>query len=174
MAAPPSTANPASWKPAVPPPPVTGAAVGIGLDDGLGVGLGEGVALALADGAGVPDELSLALALELADAPPLALLLALADPLALGGNTVTDELELGLPEDVQAESATQASMVVRPQPKAVRRIRCAVHAMAVRALIKPPRVLRNDHFPIADGRNEENAGDLNGDKPAMACPASEY
>jgi hypothetical protein len=31
MAAPPSTAIPVSWNPAVPPPPVTGAAVGYGL-----------------------------------------------------------------------------------------------------------------------------------------------
>jgi len=66
-------------------------------------------------------------------------------------------------DDVQAESATQASMVVRPQPMAVSRIRCPVRAMAVRPLIEPPRVLGNDHFPIAGERNEENAGDLNGD-----------
>jgi hypothetical protein len=63
--------------------------------------------------------------------------------------------------DVQAESATQASMVVRPQPTTVSRIRCDVHAMAVRALIEPPRVLGNDHFPVAGRRNEENVGDLN-------------
>jgi hypothetical protein len=31
MAAPPSTANPPSWNPAVPPPPVMGALVGYGL-----------------------------------------------------------------------------------------------------------------------------------------------
>jgi hypothetical protein len=63
--------------------------------------------------------------------------------------------------DVQAESATQASTVVRPQPTAVSRTRCDVHAMAVPALIEPPRVLGNDHFPDAGRRNEENADDLN-------------
>ena len=43
IAAPPSTASPASWNPAVPPPPVTGAASGTGLGDGLAEGSGLGV-----------------------------------------------------------------------------------------------------------------------------------
>jgi hypothetical protein len=137
MAAPPSTASPASWNPAVPPPPVTGASVGIGLGEGLGKGLSEGEALSLADSDGLVEALSLAGELDvwLSEAA-----------LAVGDNTVTDEEglpgEVGLlvpvPDDVQAESATQASMVVRPQPTAVSLTRCAVHAMAVRALIGPP------------------------------------
>ena len=53
MAAPPSTASPASWNPAVPPPPVTGAAVGIGLYEGLGDGLASGVGLTVALGLAV-------------------------------------------------------------------------------------------------------------------------
>src|ERR1700733_4829813 len=181
MAAPPSTASPASWNPAVPPPPVTGAPTGTewaeGLDAGvlLAVAVAVAVELALAVALGEVDELAeevarglvlaLVLVLVLAEAPALAVLLAVAveltEPLALGAKLVTDELGLP-PDDVQAESATQASMVVRPQPKTVSRNRCAVHAMAVRPLIEPPCVLGNDdHFPIAGGRNEENAGDLN-------------
>jgi hypothetical protein len=174
MAAPPSTASPASWNPAVPPPPVTGAAVGIGLNEGLGDGLAEGVALALADALAealaLADELAVALAVAVAvalvlvlgldEAPALAVLVAVeltpAEPPAVGDSTVT-----GVLPEVQAESATQASTVVRPQPTAVRRTRCDVHAMAVRALIEPPRVLGNDHFPVAGRRNEENVGDLN-------------
>jgi hypothetical protein len=172
MAAPPSSASPASWNPAVPPPPVTGAPTGAEWAEGLDAGLDEGVAVAL--GLGAVDKLAeevarglvLVLVLALVEAPALAVLLAegleLTDPLALGRKDVTDAL--GVPDDdVQAESATQASMVVRPQPKAVSRIRCPVRAMAVRPLIEPPRVLGNDHFPIAGERNEENAGDLNGD-----------
>jgi len=140
IAVPPSTASPASWNPAVPPPPVTGAALGTG----LGVGLGEGSGLGLSDADGLAealalsDELALALSLvlslELDEEPPLAVLVTPAEPLAVGryvdaGGVVVEGLE------VQAESATQASMVVRPQPTTVSRTRCDVPAMAVRAFI---------------------------------------
>jgi len=149
MATPPSTASPASWNPAVPPPPVTGASVGIGLGEGLGNGLNEGEALSLADSDGLIEALSLAgewaEALSEGDSDGL---------LAVGDNTVTDPE--GVPDDVQAESATQASMVIRPQPTAVSLTRCAVDAMAVRALIGPPHTPGNDHFPVA-GR-ETGAG----------------
>ena len=165
IAVPPSTASPASWNPAVPPPPVTGAPVGTGLGDGLGEGSGLGLSDAggLAEPLALSDELSAAFALSpalvLDEAPALAVLVAVEltppEPPAVGDNTVTG----GLPE-VQAESATQASMVVRPQPTAVSRTRCDVHAMAVRALIEPPRALGNDHFPVGGRRNEENVGDL--------------
>jgi hypothetical protein len=150
MAAPPTTASPASWNPAVPPPPVTGAAVGYGLYEGLGDGLGEGVTVGLTDVDGLTEELGLVLAEEVAK-PLLAVLLAVAVAvvLALGENTVVDEV----PADVQAESATQASTVKKPQPTAVCLTRCAVHAMAVRAFIGPPHAPGNDHFPVAVRRN---------------------
>jgi hypothetical protein len=107
--------------------------------------------------------------LVLAVALALTLVLALTDVLALGGvlvvavvltevlavgeSTVTEEdgLEPGL--EVQAESATLASTVMRPKPTAVSLTRCAVRTMAVRAFIEPPRALGNDHFPAADRRN---------------------
>ena len=130
----------------MPPPPVTGAPVGTGLGEKLGEGLGEGLGDGLAEGEGLSltdsDGLTLSLTEALADVAPLVLV--------VGEN---DEMG-GLPDDVQAESATQASMVVRrPQPAAVSRTRCAVRAMAVHALIEPPRALGNDHFPAADRRN---------------------
>jgi len=95
MAAPPSTTSPASWNPAVPPPPVTGAPTGAEWAEGLEAGLDEGVAVALALGAVAEDVarglvlvLVLALALVLVEAPALAVLLAealeLTEPLALG------------------------------------------------------------------------------------------
>lgn len=169
IAAPPTTASPASWNPAVPPPPVTGAPLGTGLGDGLGEGSGIGLSdadgLAEALALALSDELalSLALALVLDEAPPPAVLVAVeltpTEPLAEG--MYVDAGGVEAEPEVQAESATQASTVVRPQPTAVSRTRCDVHAMAVRALIEPPRVLGNDHFPLADRRNEENVGDLN-------------
>jgi hypothetical protein len=136
MAAPPSTASQVSWNPAVPPPPVTGASVGIGLGEGLGE------ALWLADS----DELAegFPLAEELCEVPPPKASLVPDEPLAEGDNTVTDEEGLvdpvlvPVPDEVQAESAMQASMVIRPQPTAVSLTRGVVHALPVRALIGPP------------------------------------
>ena len=135
----------------MPPPPVTGAPLGTGLGDGLGDGLseGEGLGDGLSEGEGLSltDSVGLAVpppAKALAEVPPLAV------PLAVGENDESG----GLPDDVQAESATQANTVVRrPQPTAVSRTRCAVRAMAVHAFIEPPRALGNDHFPVADRRN---------------------
>ena len=165
IAAPPTTASPASWNPAVPPPPVTGAPLGTGLGDGLGEGDGLGLSDGdgLAEGLVLSDELALSLALSLDEEPPLAVLVEPAEPLAVGRYVDAGGVVGGVVEglEVQAESATQASMVVRPQPTTVSRTRCDVHAVEVRALIEPPRVLGNDHFPVAGRRNEENVGDLN-------------
>jgi hypothetical protein len=156
MAAPPSTASPVSWNPAVPPPPVTGAAVGNGLDgtvDGAAEGVGEGVGLSSAEA--LADALAEELVLALAEAPAEVLSEVVA--LAVGVNTVPDDEGVeGL--EVQAESATQASTVVRPQPTAVSLTLCAVHAMAVRAFIEPPHALGNDHFPDAGRRNRRRKG----------------
>jgi hypothetical protein len=145
MAAAPSTASPTSWNPAVPPPPVTGAGgyeVYAGLGDGLGVGVWLGVGLALGE--------------VLLLAVLVAVEVGVGVALAVGRYPVREEEGVGsppVPLEVQAASATQASTVMRPQPTAVSPSRCAVHAMAVRPLIEPPRVLGNDHFPVAGRRN---------------------
>src|SRR6516164_5998482 len=170
MATPPSTASPASWNPAVPPPPVTGASVGIGLGEGIGEGLSVPDSAGVAEGFSVPGEPG--------ELSPKASLLA-AEPVALGDNTVTDEVGLlvpvpvPVPFDVQAESATQASMVIRPQPTAVSLTRCAVDAMAVRALIGPPHTPGNDHFPAAGRRNRRRKGKRVADLWPLARPAEE-
>ena len=120
----------------MPPPPVSAAPLGTGVGEGLGEGDGLGLSDAdgLAEGLVLSDELALSLALSLDEEPPLAVLVEPAEPLAVGryvdaGGVVVEGLE------VQAESATQASMVVRPQPTTVSRTRCDVPAMAVRAFI---------------------------------------
>jgi hypothetical protein len=172
MAAPPSTARPTSWNPAVPPPPVTGASVGIG----LGEGLGEGEALWLTDCDGLAEELSLSG--ELAEVLPLAEVLAeeVADePPAVVENIVTggeEVVPVPVPDPVQAESATQAS-IVRPQPTAVSLTRCAVHAMAVRAFIGPPHTPGNDHFPAAGRRNRRRKGKRVAGLWPLTVPAEE-
>jgi hypothetical protein len=131
MAVPPSTASPASWKPAVPPPPVTGAAVGIGLNEGLGDGLNEGVGLPDGDGLGE------GLGLSVSGLPPPAALVT-AEPPAEGERIDTDAegVDVPVPVPVQAESATQASRVMR-QPTAVSRTRRAILVIAASALIDP-------------------------------------
>src|SRR5216683_3918842 len=109
IAAPPRPKSRASWNPAVPPPPVGGAAVGNGLSDGLGVAAcdadGLGVAACDADGLGV---VTLAV--------PLDKPVGVAETLAPGENLVgAAEGE----DAVQAETATEASMAKVPQPMAV-------------------------------------------------------
>ena len=152
MATPPSTARVASWNPAVPPPPVTGASVGFGLGDAAGDELWVGEALLLADSDVLAEVLSLA--------GELAEVLSEEDAGEWGavGERTDGEVDGGgeVPPGVQAESATQASTVVRAQPTAVSLTRCAVHGMAVRAFIGPPHTPGNDHFPVA-GR-ETGAG----------------
>jgi hypothetical protein len=155
MAAPPSTASPASWKPAVPPPPVTGASVGNWLNEGLGGGLVSGVGLPVVASAGLSEVPAVAEVPALAEGLPLAVLVAVTEPLTVGESTAGGVVE-GLA--VQAESTPQASMVARPQPTAVSLTRCAVHAMAVRAFIEPPHALGNHHFPVADRRNRRRKG----------------
>jgi hypothetical protein len=100
----------ASWNPAVPPPPVAGAAVGkelageLGAGDGLALALGV-VALALALAVGV-----------VAVAAPPAEVVGVAGPVPAGENEVgVDE---GAPP-VQAEIAAGASTVKMTQPMAV-------------------------------------------------------
>src|ERR1700730_6379961 len=112
IAAPPSTASPASWNPAVPPPPVTGAASGTGLGDGLG----EGTGLALGDADGLtlvltlvlPLRGGLALVLVRGEEPPLAVPVAVELVPAEGIKVDGGGVEAGL--EVQGESETRARM----------------------------------------------------------------
>jgi hypothetical protein len=180
MAVPPRTASPASWNPAEPPPPAAGAPLGTALDWARGdaaplVAPVAGALLAPVAGAlleepaaglplPAPPGPELLLSAGCAEVPALAPLLGVLvaeelaplAPGALGDSVVTD----GEPP-VQAESATQASTVVRPQPTAVSQTRWGVHAMAVRALIEPPCVLSAMTISRSPAREtEESGGDL--------------
>ena len=136
----------------MPPPPVTGAWVG--MSEGLDV-MTSGEELSLTDAGGLDGGLAISLAglsevlaLAVPVAEEVAPLAEEVAPLAVGDNTD----EEGVLDPEQAESATQTSMVVRPQPT-VSLTRCAVHVIAVRVLIEPPHALGNHHFPAADRRN---------------------
>jgi hypothetical protein len=128
-----------SWNPAVPPPPVGGAAegngLGLGLDvvDGvglavrLGVGLGVGLAVGLGDRLGDDDAELLGEA--------LAESLGVAEPL-VPGDDVGSAPDDALPE--QAEIAMEASMARMPQLTAVKLVRSPVLEVAARPFTEPP------------------------------------
>ena len=122
IAATPSPKSRASWNPAVPPPPVGGAAAGNGLAAGLGVadGLAEGLALAR----GV---LTLAV--------PLGRIVGVAEAL-LAGENVGGVAE---GEDaVQAETDAEASMAKVAQLAAVNLALRPAPTMVVRIFMGPP------------------------------------
>ena len=117
------------WNPAVPPPPVAGAAVGTGLGVwlglavvvavGLAVGLGRVVELGVV--VGLADVLGRTLALDVGDGEPLA-------PGEIGGG-VAEGVD---PE--QAEMATDASIAKAAQPT-VNLVLRGVPMMVVRILM---------------------------------------
>jgi hypothetical protein len=150
IAPPPSAKSKTSWTPAVPPPPVEGAAVGNALADRLGVGdvLAVAVADAFGDAVAVGDAVSDAVGDVVEPAEGLAVVVGgrLAD-LLLGtavGETepVTDGVKMAgvvvdeLPE--QAESTTQARMTETPPPATASRPLSTVPAMVVRTFMEPP------------------------------------
>ncbi len=135
-----------SCNPAVPPPPVTGAALGIGLADEVAVAVAVLVTVAVAVAVPVAGEL------ELTPGVP-----GVPDPAVLPGegelpeeaDAVTDpvgevtdgEKTAGGVEDgveVHAETATGASRVRAPQHMAVSLARSGVPAIVLRTFMDPP------------------------------------
>jgi hypothetical protein len=96
-----------SWSPAVPPPPVAGAAVGNGLAAWVGVGDGDGEG----DGEGLADALAGAFALTEALAVSLGLAVGVPEIFPPGENEDAAE---GVDELEQAETVAKASRVMVP------------------------------------------------------------
>ena len=96
-----------SWNPAVPPPPVAGAAAGKGLADGLGDGLALGV-VALAVGVA-------------------GLAVLLSEAVGVAGGVPPGENAVGAddggPPPVQAETDMETNIAKMAQPRAVPRKR---------------------------------------------------
>jgi hypothetical protein len=131
IAATPSPKSRASWNPAVPPPPVGGAAVRNGLAAGLRVadGLAEGLAVAVGG-------LTLAV--------PLGRILGVAEALLPGENVVG----VAEGEDAeQAETDAEASMVNAAQLAAVNLALSPAPTVVVRIFMGPP------HAGNAHGRH---------------------
>lgn len=161
-AAPPRAKRSVRWNPAVPPPPVAGAAVGSGLADGLGAtdGDADGDSDGDCDGDSDGDAEGLAegLALVLSEAPtvPLGKMVEVGDAVPAGENedAPTEEVD---PE--QAETAAEASRVMVPQPMTVNIALSPVPAMVVRTFMEPP--ARSGRRPVpenADGHKGKAHG----------------
>jgi hypothetical protein len=155
IAATPSPRSSVSWNPAVPPPPVTGAAPGIGLADEVAGAVAVLVTVAVAVGVTDPGELELtpgvldAVELSEADVVPgegvrLEEARAETDPLA---ETVTDGEKIagvvGDDDEVHAETATGASRVRAAQPTAVSLAPRGVPAIVLHTFMDSPRVPGN-------------------------------
>jgi hypothetical protein len=106
---------------------VAGAPTGSGLGDGLGEGDADASGECAADSDGV--------GLSAAPAPSLAELLGLGETLPPGEN----EGGVRDPPPEHAETDTEASMVMVPQPSMASLALSPVPVMAGRTLIKPPR-----------------------------------
>jgi hypothetical protein len=150
-----------SWNPAVPPPPVAGAAVRNGLADGLCDADGD------ADGLCVADDLAEGLSLvlgALAPAVPLGRIVVLAEPVTAGEN----EVGVGEGEDVvQAETDAETSMVRVAQPMTVNRVLSPLPMMVVRIFMGPPHASGRwrTRFPVPVPASEEKS------RPARSLPA---
>ena len=154
IAAPPRPTRKVSWNPAVPPPPVSGAAVGKVLADGLGagecvwlgVGDGEwlGVGVSLAEGVVLGVGVVVAVTVTVGEAVGVAELVPLGEPPGDSDGGVADGVPL-----VQAATDADASTVTVAQPIALNLALSGFPAIVGRIFREPP--LRQA------GRSRENA-----------------
>jgi hypothetical protein len=134
IAAPPRPTSRGSWKPAVPPPPVAGAAAGNGLADGLAdascvsVGVGVGVGESLGVGLGLTEAVSVL----------LTEIEGVGEPVPPGENDTDGPAEGVDPE--QAERVMEASNAMVPQPVMANLALSPVFAPVVRTFMEPPHV----------------------------------
>jgi hypothetical protein len=158
--------------------------VGSGLDDGLGVADGDSVAVGVTVGVADADSVAVRVTVGVAegDADLLAdrLGLALGEPLPVVPDEVATVGEVGLAgeneedgaakglDPAQAETATEASMVMLLQPMAANFALSPVPAMDVRTFIEPPRASRPvGPFPGPGTRNRHR-------KESAWWPAAAY
>jgi hypothetical protein len=141
IAAAPRTNSRPSCRPAVPPPPVTGASVGneelgdgVGLGLGLGLGLGDGLVEADVDELAevLAEVLAVALVLALVEDVDVDETVALTEP---PDGVNTDD---GVEPDEQAETPAAPRRIKPPQPTAVSLPLRAGSAIAARTFIEPP------------------------------------
>jgi hypothetical protein len=156
IAAPPRPTRKVSWNPAVPPPPVSGAAVGKVLADGLGggvcewvgVGVGDGewvgVGVSLAEGLVLGVGVLVAVSVTVGEAVGVPELVPVGDPPGDSDGGVAEGVPL-----VQAATDADASTVTVAQPMALNLAPSGFPAIVGRIFREPP--LRQA------GRSQESA-----------------
>ena len=171
IAAPPRPTRKVSWNPAVPPPPVSGAALGKVLADGLGGGVCEwaagdgewvGVGVSLAEGVVLGVGVVLALTVTVGEAVGVAELVPVGDPPGDSDGGVAEGDPL-----VQAATDADASTVTVAQPIALNLTPSGFPGIVGRIFREPP--LRQA------GRSRENAAGHKGKacrRPAEAMARS--
>lgn len=129
----PMTRSDACWNPAVPPPPVAGAALGAGLAVGLGLADGDGLGVVEGEGlvVGLGLELGLGLGELLGELDPVA-----DEPVEDDDEGVGSAPEDGFPE--HAAMAKEASRVTMPQPTAASLVLGLVPVTVLRTFMEPP------------------------------------
>jgi hypothetical protein len=146
IAAAPSPRSSVSWNPAVPPPPVTGAALGTWLAAGLTVTVAVTVVVVAwgAWAAAVEVEVEVAPGIPAAELLPDAGVLpedagTVVDPevVTVGEKAGTVGVDVDEPE-VQAETATGASRIRAAQPRAVSLAPSGLPASVPRTFMDPP------------------------------------
>lgn len=144
------------WNPAVPPPPVAGAAVGIGL--AVGEGLGVGLIVGLGDG--------LAVGLGLAVGVTLGVTVGVGELVAPG--EIAGGVAAGVDPE-QAETAAEASIAKAAQ-QTVNLARRPVPMMVVRIFMAPPHAAGRwrTRFPVSSIRRMGKGGGW-GHRYPMAC-----
>jgi hypothetical protein len=154
IAAPPRPTRKVSWNPAVPPPPVSGAALGKVLADGLGGGVC--VWVGVGDGEWVGVGVSLAEGVVLGVGVPVAVIVTVGEPVGVAGlvpvGDPPGDSDGGVAEGVplvQAATDADASMVTVAQPIALNLAPSGFPAIVGRIFREPP--LRQA------GRSRENA-----------------
>jgi hypothetical protein len=137
----PMTRSEVCWNPAVPPPPVAGAAVGAGLAVALGLAEGDGLGVVEGEGLVVGLGLELGLGVELGLVLVLGELLGELDPVADEPVEDDDEGVGSAPEDgvpEHAAMAREASRVTMPQPTAASLVLDRVPVTVLRTFMEPP------------------------------------
>jgi hypothetical protein len=145
IAAPPRPTSRGSWKPAVPPPPVAGAAAGNGLADGLAgatcvsVGVGVGVGESLGVGLGLAESVAVL----------LTEIEGVGEAVPPGENDGDGPPAEGVDPE-QAERVMEASNAMVPQPVMANLALSPVFALVVRTFMEPPHVATRPLAALAE------------------------
>jgi len=164
-AAPPRAKSSASWNPAVPPPPVAGAAAGSALDDGLGSTDFDSEGL----GATGCDPGGLALGIAVGLRVPLGKPVGIGEMVPAGENEDDGDGAADGVDPEQPETAAEAIMAMVAQPITVNPALSPIPAAVMRAFMEPPHAPRQEAVWFPGPSAETGAGSEHTWQPGR-CP----